>query len=156
MSPYLRRMMEWLKGHHEEHGPETWAGIGGVNRQAAAGLEKKGLVQVRGRPGGWEIRMAPEAGKGRPEVRYYADQERHLVCCPYGVQELHAMAEDLEIHRCWYHAGASRPHYDIPKRRVEAILTDPRITVVSPRTILAICKGEDPPWPSGNHDDRSP
>jgi len=69
---------------------------------------------------------------------YYSDHRRHLVCVPYTVAGLHAMAGDLRIKRCWYHKG-SYPHYDIPKRRLHEVQT--RTTVVSTRTILAIVKG---------------
>lgn len=40
---------------------------------------------------------------------------RHLVCVPYSVENLHAMADALGIKRCWFHADASYPHYDIPE-----------------------------------------
>lgn len=51
---------------------------------------------------------------------YLCDEKRHLVCLPYSIKNLHQMAEDLGIKRCWYHPGKF-PHYDIPKRRVEEI-----------------------------------
>ena len=73
-------------------------------------------------------------------MRYYCDEARHLVCVPYTVENLHAMAADLGIKRCWFHAGASYPHYDIPKRRVTEIAA--RCTVVSTRQIIQIAKGE--------------
>lgn len=63
---------------------------------------------------------------------------RHLVCVPYSITNLHAMAADLGLKRCWYHSGASYPHYDIPKLRVSEIQA--RCTVVSPRDILTIVK----------------
>ena len=65
---------------------------------------------------------------------------RHLVCVPYSVENLHAMADDLGIKRCWYHSGASHAHYDVPKRRMATIGL--RASLVTPREILAICKGE--------------
>jgi hypothetical protein len=52
--------------------------------------------------------------------RYFCDRGRHLVCRPYGIPELHAMAQALGIKRCWYHGG-KHPHYDIPKRRIAEI-----------------------------------
>lgn len=69
-------------------------------------------------------------------MTYYSDNQRHLVCLPYSVENLHSMSETLKIKRCWFH----RDHYDIPKRRIKEIrdLTN----VVSPRTILQIIKGE--------------
>ena len=64
---------------------------------------------------------------------------RHLVCLPYTVPNLHLMAQDLGIKRCWFHPSKGHPHYDIPKRRVVELQA--RCTVVSPRDILAIMKG---------------
>lgn len=61
-------------------------------------------------------------------MRYLTDGKRHLICDPYSVEHLHAMAADLDISRCWYHAG-DKPHYDIPKRRVEEI--EAKCTIVS-------------------------
>ena len=75
-------------------------------------------------------------------LQYFCDDTRHLVCVPFSVDNLHAMAADLGIHRCWFHAGASHPHYDIPKRRIAEIRA--RCTVVTPEQILAITKGESP------------
>lgn len=73
-------------------------------------------------------------------MKYYADRMRHLVCTPYTISNLHAMANELAIKRCWFHAKASYPHYDIPKRRVKEILEHPKVEVVSARRILEICK----------------
>ena len=72
--------------------------------------------------------------------RYYCDNLRHLICVPYSVQNLHAMAEDLEIKRHWFHGSAKYAHYDIPKRRVQEIQADSRVTVVRPREILKLIK----------------
>lgn len=71
-------------------------------------------------------------------MRYFSDDMRHLVCLPYSVTNLHAMARDLGIARCWFHAGRF-PHYDVPKRRIGEIAA--RTERVSPRVILGICKG---------------
>lgn len=70
------------------------------------------------------------------KLQYYSDNQRHLVCLPYSKANLHLMAENLLIKRCWFH----KDHYDIPKRRVENIhiLTN----VVDSKTILQIIKGE--------------
>jgi len=72
-------------------------------------------------------------------LRYFCDNERHLVCVPYTEANLHLMAADLGIKRCWFHASSRFPHYDIPKRRIEEITT--RCAVVSSRDILSIVKG---------------
>lgn len=66
---------------------------------------------------------------------YYCDNERHLVCEPYSVDNLHRMAEQLNIKRCWFHGG-DKPHYDIPKRRIDEIKA--KCIVVSSKRILAI------------------
>ena len=51
---------------------------------------------------------------------YICDDNRHLVCIPYSVDNLHQMAADLGISKCWFHGG-DKPHYDIPKRRISEI-----------------------------------
>ena len=71
-------------------------------------------------------------------MKYFYDEQRHLVCEPYSVENLHKMAEDLGIKRCWYHAG-TKPHYDVPKRMMATI--GQRATLVSPREILKIVNG---------------
>lgn len=71
-------------------------------------------------------------------MQYFCDNMRHLVCVPYSVDNLHAMAQALDIKRCWYHAG-SYPHYDIPKRRIAEITS--KCKLVSAREILKIVKG---------------
>lgn len=75
-------------------------------------------------------------------MRFYCDDARHLVCVPYTVENLHAMAEHLGIKRCWFHAGAKYPHYDIPKLRIQEIQA--KCSVVSRREILAIVRGHKP------------
>lgn len=72
-------------------------------------------------------------------AEYFCDDAGHLVCVPYSVAELHAMAEVLGIKRCWYHAHPTHAHYDIPKRRILEIRA--RCKVVTSREILAICSG---------------
>lgn len=72
-------------------------------------------------------------------VRFYHDAMRHLVCVPFSVENLHTMARELGIRRCWFHASKDHPHYDVPKRRVATI--DQRSTLVTPREIIAIMKG---------------
>lgn len=74
---------------------------------------------------------------------YYADRARHLVCEPPTRAALLAMAAELGIGPHWYHAGRF-PHIDIPKRDISRVLADPRVTIVSPRRVLAICAGTTP------------
>lgn len=70
-------------------------------------------------------------------MRFYCDNMRHLVCLPYSTENLHKMAEALEIKKCWYHSGRHK-HYDIPLKRFEELLS--KCEVVSPRRILEIIK----------------
>lgn len=51
---------------------------------------------------------------------YVCDDKRHLVCIPYSISNLHQMADDLNIKRCWFH-NTDKPHYDIPKNRIKEI-----------------------------------
>jgi hypothetical protein len=67
-----------------------------------------------------------------PAMKYYTDGKRHLVCVPYSIANLHAMADELNIKRCWFH----KDHYDIPKRRIEEI--EARCQLVSSKTIIMI------------------
>jgi len=78
------------------------------------------------------------------DLRYVCDNARHLVCLPYSVENLHEMARDLGIKRCWFHASSAFPHYDIPKRRIAEITG--RCTLVSSRDILSIVKGHVPSY----------
>ena len=71
-------------------------------------------------------------------MTFYCDEARHLICVPYSIENLHEMARQLGIKRCWYHGSAKYPHYDIPKRRVQEIQA--RCTVVSAREILRLIK----------------
>lgn len=73
------------------------------------------------------------------KLNYFCDDQRHLVCLPYSIENLHQMAEDLGVKRCWFHSKAVYPHYDIPKKRIEEIQA--KCTKVHPRVILGIAKG---------------
>jgi hypothetical protein len=72
-------------------------------------------------------------------MKYYCDEMRHLVCVPYTIENLHKMAHDLNIKRCWFHKSKDHEHYDIPKRRIQEIQS--KCQVVSSRDILMIMKG---------------
>jgi len=72
-------------------------------------------------------------------MKYITDGKRHLVCLPYSKENLHKMAEELEIARCWYHPSPY-PHYDLPKKRKSEI--EEKCDIVSPKDIVRICKGE--------------
>ena len=67
-------------------------------------------------------------------MKYYCDNNRHLVCIPYSKNNLHKMAEELNIKRCWFH----RDHYDIPKKRIKEIQN--KCEVVSSREIVKIIR----------------
>lgn len=74
------------------------------------------------------------------ELKFYCDSLRHLVCTPYTIENLHTMARQLGVKKCWYHAHPTHPHYDIPKRRIAEISA--RCTLISGRDLLRIIKGE--------------
>jgi len=74
-------------------------------------------------------------------MTYYADSIRHLVCHPYSIDNLHKMADDLNIKRCWFH-NVRNAHYDIPKRRIKEI--HGKAKLVDAKTILRIIKGGNP------------
>jgi len=65
-------------------------------------------------------------------MKYYCDNKRHLVCAPYSIDNLHKMAEDLDIKKCWLH----KDHYDMPKRRIEEITS--KCTLVDSKEIIKI------------------
>ena len=69
-------------------------------------------------------------------MRYYCDNARHLVCVPYSLDNLHKMAEELGIKRCWFHKN----HYDIPKLRIAEITA--KCQVVSSKEIIFIIRGQ--------------
>lgn len=68
------------------------------------------------------------------KLTYYCDNSRHLVCKPYSIDNLHSMAEDLNIKKCWFHNN----HYDIPLRRIDEIKS--LVSVVSSKEIVNIIK----------------
>ncbi len=72
---------------------------------------------------------------------FYCDNERHLVCLPYSIENLHKMANILNIKRCWFHNKKGKEHYDIPKTRINEIKS--KCQVVSGREILKIIKNEN-------------
>lgn len=75
-------------------------------------------------------------------MRFFYDHLRHLVCHPYSVTNLHAMAASLDIKRCWFHRSHFA-HYDVPRRDVGRIAN--LAEKVSPRELLRIIKGGAPP-----------
>ena len=65
-------------------------------------------------------------------MEYLCDKNRHLICFPYSIENLHKMAEELNIKRCWFH----KDHYDIPKRRIDEITK--KCKVISSKEIVNI------------------
>lgn len=59
---------------------------------------------------------------------------------PYSVENLHKMAEDLKINRCFFEVSRvfKHAHYDIPKRRIKEITE--KCTVVTKEEIIQIIK----------------
>lgn len=78
------------------------------------------------------------------ELQYFSDKERHLVCVPYTLENLHRMADDLlgPNMRHWFHMGKNKPHYDIPKKRLEEIAS--KTTVITKQGIWNIIKDGRP------------
>lgn len=70
-------------------------------------------------------------------MKYLTDGARHLICSPYSISNLHKMAEDLGIKRCWFHNGKF-PHYDIPKRRMKEI--EAKCEMITSEEVVRIIK----------------
>lgn len=77
--------------------------------------------------------------RGREKTKYVTDGKRHLVCIPYSIENLHAMATDLNIGRHWFHNTPNLQHYDIPKKRMDEITS--KCTLVSSKDIVKIIRG---------------
>ena len=65
---------------------------------------------------------------------YFCDDKRHLICDPYSIENLHLMAQNLNIKKCWFHKN----HYDIPKRRIEEITA--KCTLIDSKELIKIIK----------------
>lgn len=65
---------------------------------------------------------------------FITDGKRHLICIPYSIENLHRMADELNIKHCWFH----KDHYDIPKRRKKEI--EDKCKIVSSKEIVQIIK----------------
>ena len=72
------------------------------------------------------------------QLSYFCDNARHLICVPYSIDNLHIMAQDLNIKKCWAHFSGKFKHYDIPKRRVAEIQA--KCIIISTREIVRIIK----------------
>jgi len=69
-------------------------------------------------------------------MEYYCDTDRHLVCVPYSIENLHIMVEDLNIKKCWFHKN----HYDIPKKRIKEI--QEKCSIITSREIVKLIKND--------------
>lgn len=67
-------------------------------------------------------------------MEFVCDRNRHLICVPYSITNLHHMAMCLKIKPCWFHGD----HYDIPKRRISEI--EAKCAIVDSRTIVRMIK----------------
>lgn len=70
-------------------------------------------------------------------MKYLTDGARHLICSPYSLDNLHEMAIQLGIKRCWYHDG-NHPHYDLPKKRIEEI--EAQCEIITSQELVKIIK----------------
>jgi tetraacyldisaccharide-1-P 4'-kinase len=68
------------------------------------------------------------------KLEYLTDKARHLICLPYSIENLHLMAQELNIARCWFH----KDHYDIPKRRIAEI--EAKCRIVTSQDIVRIAR----------------
>ncbi len=69
-------------------------------------------------------------------TKYYTDGRQTKCRRPSSIENLHAMAEDLNIKRCWFH----KDHYDIPKLRMDE--TEEKCIMVSQKEIVRIINGK--------------
>lgn len=71
------------------------------------------------------------------KLTYVTDNKRHLICVPYSIENLHAMADQLGIKKCWFHKN----HYDIPIKRIEEVKK--LCQVVSSQEIVEIIRSPE-------------
>ena len=72
------------------------------------------------------------------KMEYLCDDSRHLICKPYSIENLHKMAEKLNIKRCWFHKNGKLSHYDIPKKRIQEIKN--KCKIITSQEIVKIIK----------------
>lgn len=72
------------------------------------------------------------------KLQYLCDNKRHLICIPYSEENLHLMAQELGIKRCWFNKKDNMSHYDIPKRRIDEITK--LCTLIETKNIIEITK----------------
>jgi hypothetical protein len=73
-------------------------------------------------------------------MEFFCDNKRHLICIPYSVENLHIMAQQLSIDKCFFHKQGKNyhPHYDIPLKRRKEI--ESQCTKISRSELLKIIK----------------
>lgn len=71
------------------------------------------------------------------KLKYVCDTKRHLICVPYTIENLHIMAEQLNLKKCWFHKN----HYDIPVKRKEEI--EKLCQVISSKEIVEIIRSPE-------------
>jgi hypothetical protein len=76
-------------------------------------------------------------GNSIMSLEYLTDGSRHLICLPYSIENLHRMAKDLGIKRCWFH-NCRWKHYDIPQFMLEAVTA--KCKVVTSKELLKIIR----------------
>lgn len=65
----------------------------------------------------------------------------HLVTDNTDLAELHSFAERMGIKKCWFEGvRKNHPHYDVPKRKIELVKTQPDVKIVSSREIVEVGK----------------
>ena len=84
-------------------------------------------------------RLKPTPDDGRT-LSYFVDAERHLVCLPYTVENLHLMARRLGISRAWFHRtrGGRHAHYDVPVNMTAHVRES--AILLTPRDIVMLCR----------------
>lgn len=70
-------------------------------------------------------------------LKYITDKKRHLICVPYSIKNIHQMAQELGIDKCWFRKN----HYDIPKKRITEI--EKKCQIVDPTQIVEIIRSPE-------------
>lgn len=73
------------------------------------------------------------------KLKYVCDDSRHLICVPYSKENLHIMAEQLGIKRCWFHKN----HYDLPKNEKRRKEIEDQCQKVTSREIVEIIRSPE-------------
>lgn len=84
-------------------------------------------------------RLKPAPDDGRI-LTYFYDKNRHLVCLPYNVENLHLMARRLGISRSWFHGSKDNrhPHYDVPVSMMGHVGNS--AVLLTPKGVVRLCQ----------------